>query len=166
VNTSFRTCLPHRHASLFSLRGVDPEVQTATFQSRVPVRPARLVFQGHVKPRSADLAWEIHAMAKEVAYFPFVYRGWVSGATDDGGNVPVKLWEEPSGRPLEAELPLDWFKERLPFKGMPFRLVTWMTVAPTGKLISDRNIESLTPLQGVRGGAPKGEPTRGEGGES
>lgn len=127
---SFCTNLPFRHNRVFASKDGCP--LSSGFKTRVAVRPARLVFQSHPNPRSEELAWWIrdHASTsdKKVGppHSPFVYRGYVAALPEAAADVAVRLWEEPSGRPLEAVLPRDWFDDVPLHKGSPFRLVTWM----------------------------------------
>jgi hypothetical protein len=126
------------------------------FSARVAVRPARLVFQHYPHPRTAEIAKWIQehqaggADSKKAPYAPFVYRGSVAAHPEKGADIEVHLWEEPSGRPLEGQLPLEWFEPHAPYKGMPFRLVTWMVEAAPLTLITRHRIELLS-IQGEPG---------------
>ncbi len=127
-----RTRVPYRHDRLVVGREGLPAL-SLRFQSRVPVRPARIVFQGHPRPHTTEMARWIHDHdprraedGRRPPHFPFAYRGYVAEPPEAGQPVAVRLWEEPSGRPLEGELPRDWFHDVAPHKGMPFRLITWM----------------------------------------
>ncbi|MEP7122664.1 MAG: hypothetical protein ABJE95_17200 [Byssovorax sp.] len=117
-------------------------------RTRMDVRPSRLVFQGKVRPHSASLVEQIYEVpgtpSSAAVHFPFVYCGSIAAHVDDEEDVHVNLWEEPSGRALEAELPRSWFRDRHLHKGMPFRLVTWM-VAANGALSPMHSLESLVP---------------------
>ena len=148
----FRTHLPYRHAR--TLRSTeDLPVLSLRFRSQVAVRPARLVFQGHPTPRTEEVPRWIHDHDPKRAkggvderrppHFPFVYRGHVAAHPEGEGDVAVRLWEEPSGRPLDAALPRDWFADEALYRGMPFRLVTWMVEEASGELAARGRIERL-----------------------
>jgi hypothetical protein len=137
---SFCTKLPFRHDRVF----LSPDrLLSRTFQIRVPVRPSRLSFQDYPLPRSEQIARWIHDHGEQKApHSPFVYRGDVV-ALDTGEGVAVHLWEEPSGRSLVAELPADWFDGLTLYKGLPFKLVTWMVEATPGNLEERHRVEPL-----------------------
>lgn len=120
----------------------------------VAVRPARLMFEHEPRPRTRHIVEWIHNNDplrrqegdedwKRPPYAPFIYRGEIAAPPDDDAPIDVRLWEEPSGRPLEAQLPLDWFEQIKPYKGMPFRLVTWMVEHETGATIARHRLEQL-----------------------
>jgi hypothetical protein len=145
---SFRTRVPYRH-TWFTGRGDGGPTLSVRFRSRVAVRPARLALEGHPRPHTRDVAQWIHdhdvrrAEDKHRApHVPFVYQGYVADRPEDEQDVRVRLWEVPSGRPLEAELPRAWFRD-VPHKGMPVRLVTWMVEDDHGELVPRGQIERL-----------------------
>ncbi|MEZ4301067.1 MAG: hypothetical protein R3B70_39390 [Polyangiaceae bacterium] len=148
-----RTRVPYRHDRL--LRAATDESRgVARFRTQVPVRPARLVFQHDPAPRTKEvISWirrhdplrrgETDEDHRRAPYSPFVYRGEIAAHPEGEGDLEVRLWEEPSGRPLAAELPLEWFEGAALYKGMPFRLVTWMVEVPDGEPVARHRIESL-----------------------
>ncbi len=149
----FRTRLPVRHEMHPNAAASSELGRLGSFKTTVAVRPARLVFQGVPRPRTDDLVWKIWQQyasandrkAHKAIHTPFVYRGQVDGHAEEGEDVRVRLSEEPSGRPLVAELPWRWFETAnlLPYKGLPFRLVTWMVKGDTDTLEARYWMESL-----------------------
>ena len=148
---SFRSSIRARHNRFFVNAANENPALPAVFRTRVSVRPARLVLQGSPPPRTAELARWISTCAgadkRMAVYFPFVYRGCLAAHVDDGKDIHVSLWEEPSGRPLEAELPHDWFHGERLYKGMPFRLVTWMVADQSGQLSPGHFLKNLTSME-------------------
>lgn len=153
--TSFCTHLPARQEVLPD--ELLEEKASRTFQTIVAVRPARLVFHGLPRPRTDELVWRIwesyasesDKAAKKAIHTPFVYRGHVDAHVNAGDAVRVRLSEEPSGRPLIAELPWDWFRKAnlVPYKGFPFRLVTWMVEKDERMLEPRCWVESLLEMK-------------------
>lgn len=148
-----RTRVPFRHR-----RPSPPDRNESKLATRlrtsVEVRPARLMFEHEPKPRTAEIVEWIHKNDplrkqdgdedwRRPPYAPFVYRGEVAAHPEEAYPVEVHLWEEPSGRPLNAPLPLDWFESIPPYKGMPFRLVTWMVEHETGASIARHRLQAL-----------------------
>jgi hypothetical protein len=146
---ALRTRVPYRHDRLVD-SGEPLPVLSVRLHSQVSVRPARLVFQEHPRPRTGEMVRWIHDRdplraegERRPPHFPFAYRGYVAAHPEGEQEVIVRLWEEPSGRPLEARLPRDWFHEGAPYKGMAFRLVTWMVEDDAGTIAPRSRIERL-----------------------
>lgn len=148
-----RTLVPFRHDRL-SPPDREESRLAIHLRTSVHVRPARQVFQHDPKPRTAKIVEWIRKNDplrkqegdedwKRPPYAPFVYRGEVAAHPEDGHPVEVHLWEEPSGRPLNAPLPLAWFESISPYKGMPFKLVTWMVEHETEAPIARHRLQAL-----------------------
>lgn len=150
MTLSFRSKVPVRHDFFFPRAASEPRSTAMVLRTQMPVRPSRLVLQGEIRPHSAALVERIYeepeTSNRKAVHFPFVYRGSIAAHVDDDGDVHVRLWEEPSGRALEAELPRSWFYEKRLYKGMPFRLLTWMVVDDAGDLSPMHSLESLVPV--------------------
>ncbi len=130
---SFQNQFAVRHNRLVDTSVFDPRRSGDSFQTRLPSRPARLIFEGiegDPLPRTKELTELMDAT--DGVYAPTLYRGRVMAEPEENETVAVRLWEEPSGRALNAELTWDWF-DRPPWKGMPFRLMLWLTLDEHGK---------------------------------
>jgi hypothetical protein len=147
-----RNRVPYRHTHVVDGgQGLPP--LSLLLRTRLPVRPARLVLQERPRPNTVEIVEWIRdndprraadgADRKRAPHFPFACRGYIAESPVAGHDVAVRLWEEPSGRPLEGTLPRDWFADAELHKGMPFQLVTWMVEDDAGELVPRGRVERL-----------------------
>lgn len=138
-----------RHDRLLFLECEGDTKLGASYGTRVPSRPARIVFQPErdVKPRTRALMQKLCAFdgTGKPLYYPRLFRGSIGDIAEVQEFVPVRLSEEPSGRSMEADLPIEWFPFSPLFEGLPFRLFTWIRLDDpnTGHVSGGHRVESL-----------------------